>query len=248
MSIQVLGVGGASLGTTNFSTGTVTDINAIPSGSGPVTVVVFANSPSTVIGTFTLTYTTDVTESIERRELPKAAEPEVSRSADCLHLRRSGGGSSFHGGCVEFCQTQRERFAGRHDVDAGPLVSAPSLGTTNFSTGTVTDINAIPSGSGLVTVVVFANSPSTVIGTFTLTYTTDVTGALTSGVPKAVDLKFPGQQTAFTFGGVAGHHFTVAVSNAKLSANGSPGGTMSMQVLGVGGASPWGRRTSRRAP
>ena len=88
-----------------------------------------------------------------------------------------------------------------------------------------------------VTVVVFANSPSTVIGTFTSYTTVDVTGPLTSGVPKAVNMEFPGQQTAFTFGGVAGHHFTVAVSNAKLSANGSPGGTMSMQVLGVGGAS-----------
>ena len=234
MSMQVLGVGGASLGTTNFSTGTVTDINAIPSGSGPVTVVVFANSPSTVIGTFTLTYTTDVTGPLTSG-VPKAVDLKFPGQQTAFTF---GGVAGHH-----FTVAVSNAKLSANGSPGGTMsmqvlgVGGASLGTTNFSTGTVTDINAIPSGSGPVTVVVFANSPSTVIGTFTLTYTTDVTGPLTSGVPKAVDLKFPGQQTAFTFGGVAGHHFTVAVSNAKLSANGSPGGTMSMQVLGVGGAS-----------
>ena len=53
---------------------------------------------------------------------------------------------------------------------------------------------------------------------FTLTYAKDVTGKLTSGITRNLDIAYPGQNADYTFTAVAGHHLTLSITNPHLSA------------------------------
>ena len=55
-------------------------------------------------------------------------------------------------------------------------------------------------------------------GTFDLTYATDMTGGLKSGVPVPVVIKFAGQEAYYTFNAVAGRAVALAISNPNVSA------------------------------
>ena len=70
-------------------------------------------------------------------------------------------------------------------------------------------------------------------GSFTLTYATDVTGALTSGVAVHGALKYGGQHAAYTFTAVAGQHVTLAITSPAVSPTGD---SLQMQVYDSSGA------------
>ncbi|HEY6790013.1 MAG TPA: hypothetical protein VI365_22155 [Trebonia sp.] len=97
-----------------------------------------------------------------------------------------------------------------------------------------TEIDFTPDSdqAGKTTVVISPyNSGST--GSFTLTYATDVTGALKSGVAVHGALKYGGQHTAYTFTAVAGRHVTLAITRPVVSPSGD---SLQMQVYDSSGA------------
>ena len=70
-------------------------------------------------------------------------------------------------------------------------------------------------------------------GSFTLTYATDVTGTLTSGVPTNGAIEFGGQHAVYTFNAVAGQPVTLAITNPKVSPSSD---SLQMQVYDSSGA------------
>src|SRR5262249_57013158 len=70
-------------------------------------------------------------------------------------------------------------------------------------------------------------------GSFTLTYATDVTAALSSGVPVNGTLSYAGQHADYTFTGVANQHVTLAITNPLLQPT---GGRLVMNVYNASNA------------
>jgi hypothetical protein len=98
-------------------------------------------------------------------------------------------------------------------------------GSTEFSTQPA-DFNFTPTAAeaGKTTVTIEPDGyecTAATSATMTLTYATDVTGTLTSGETITTTVPNEGQNADFTFGGVAFHHVTVAVTNPLTSPDGS---------------------------
>ena len=104
---------------------------------------------------------------------------------------------------------------------------------------TPTEIDFTPTAAeaGPTTVVIEPyNSGAT--GTFTLTYATDVTGELTSGVATSGSISVAGQHAAYTFPAVQGEHVTVALTSPLVEPMEN---SLQMQVLDSSGAEDAGR-------
>jgi hypothetical protein len=99
-----------------------------------------------------------------------------------------------------------------------------------------TEIDFTPTSTGTMTVVISPYQAGAT-GRFTLTYATDVTGALTSGLLVTGELKYGGQHTAYTFTAVAGKHVTLAITNPAVSPTGY---SLQMQVYDSHGATDAG--------
>src|SRR5450755_2301975 len=130
--------------------------------------------------------------------------------------------------------------AGRHVTLAitSPMVPSGSLqmqvldnsdasdGVVGFNTGPVEfDFTPTPAQAGTTTVLI-TPSPATATGNFTLTYATDIPGALTSVKPVTTHINIAGQRTAYTFDAVAGHHVTLAITKPMV-----PTGQFNMEAV-----------------
>ncbi len=116
--------------------------------------------------------------------------------------------------------------------------NAEDSGRVYVST-TPTEIDFTPTAAeaGLTTVVISPYNSGTT-GSFTLTYATDVTGELTSGVARSGAISVAGQHAAYTFPAVTGEHLTVALTSPLVEPSGS---SLQMQVLDSSGAEDSGR-------
>jgi hypothetical protein len=198
-----------------------TDINFTPNATqaGTTKVVITPDGyecTAATSATFTLTYAKDVSGKL------------TSGKAEKVDLK-------FEGQNADFTFTA---VAGKHVTLAitHPLTSpadsclqvnvydrsgADYAGPAEFSVSP-TDLNFTPDAdeAGLATVTISADGyecSGAVSGTFDFTYATDVTGSLTSGKAKPVDLKFEGQDADFTFTAVAGKHVTLAITHPLTS-------------------------------
>jgi hypothetical protein len=97
-----------------------------------------------------------------------------------------------------------------------------------------TEIDFTPTSTeaGTTTVVISPYNSGTT-GSFTLTYATDVTGTLTSGVAVNGALKYAGRHAVYTFTAVTGEHVTLAITNPDVS---PAGDNLQMQVFDASGA------------
>ncbi len=87
-----------------------------------------------------------------------------------------------------------------------------------FSTsGTEIDFTPTKEQAGPTTVVISDYENHTTTGNFTLTYATDVTGTLTSGVSTGGAVDFAGQHADYSFTAVAGQPQTISISNPSVS-------------------------------
>jgi hypothetical protein len=111
--------------------------------------------------------------------------------------------------------------------------SDANLAGTTFSTGpNFIDFTPTASEAGKITVAITPyNSGAT--GTFTLTYSTDVTGTLTSATPVNGTLSYQGQNADYTFTGVAGQHVTLAITNPVMTI---PGTNLQINAYDTSGA------------
>jgi Bacterial Ig-like domain (group 3) len=124
-------------------------------------------------------------------------------------------------------------------IDASGAVDAAPVG---FNTSpTELDFTPTPTQAGTTTVLI-SPVPGTTTGTFTLTYATDIIGALKSEVPVPTTIGIAGQRTAYTFKAVAGHHVTLAITHPMV-----PTGSFDLEAVDPSGAvvaSPVGFNTS----
>jgi hypothetical protein len=111
---------------------------------------------------------------------------------------------------------------------------------------TPTEIDFTPTSAeaGPTTVVVGPYNSGTT-GTFTLTYATDATGQLTSGVATNGAISVAGQHAAYTFPAVQGEHVTVALTSPLVEPSGS---SLQMQVLDSSDAEDKERVTFNTSP
>ena len=97
-----------------------------------------------------------------------------------------------------------------------------------------TEIDFTPNSNQVgTTTVAITPYDSGATGSFTLTYATDVTGSLTSGVPVNGAIKFAGQHADYTFTAVTNKHVTLAITNPQVS---PPGTRLQMNVYDSSGA------------
>ena len=205
-----------------------TGCNFTPSGTGPTTVVITGYGGPTT-GTFTLTYATDVTGTLASGV---AVTPTIKYEGQ--HALYNW--SAVSGAHVTFAIT---------NPSPSPLSGSMTLtaynpnGTTGCSvtfTMSATECDFAPSSTGPATAVI--SGAGTTIGTFTLTYATDVTGTLASGVAVTPTIKYEGQHALYNWSAVSGAHVTFAITNPSLSpASGSmalyaynPNGTLGCSV------------------
>ena len=229
LQMQVYDSSGATDASGVFINTGSTEIDFTPdSGQAGKTTVVISPYNFESTGSFTLTYATDVTGALT--------------SGVAVH-----GALKYGGQHAAYTFTA---VAGRHVALAitRPVVSPSgdslqmqvydSSGATDASgvfinTGS-TEIDFTPdSGQAGKTTVVISPYNFESTGSFTLTYATDVTGALTSGVAVHGALKYGGQHAAYTFTAVAGRHVALAITRPVVSPSGD---SLQMQVYDSSGA------------
>jgi hypothetical protein len=213
LQINAYDASGANLDSTTFST-SPTDINFAPTTyeAGTITVVVSPyNSGAT--GSFTLTYSTDVTGTLTSGTPVNGALKYEGQNADYTF-------TGVAGQHVTLAITKPEVTSGDSLQINAYDASGANLDSTTFSTSP-TEIDFAPTTyeAGTITVVISQyNSGAT--GSFTLTYATDVTGTLKSGTPVNGALKYEGQNADYTFTGVAGRSVTLAITNPNVAPSG----------------------------
>jgi large repetitive protein len=211
-----------------FSTGP-TEIDFTPTAdqAGRTTVVISPYDSGTT-GSFTLTYATDVTG--------------VLKSGVAVHgtLKYAGQQTAYTftavaGRHVTFAISRPEVSPGGNRLLMNVVDSSGATDASGvlFSTGP-TEIDFTPTAdqAGKTTVVISDYDFETT-GSFTLTYATDVTGALKSGVPVRGTLKYAGQQADYTFTAVAGRPVSLAISKPEVS---PAGNRLLMNVVDSSGA------------
>lgn len=217
----------SSDGSTDFTT-QPTDLNftPTPAEAGKTTVTIEPGGfdcTAATSATMTLTYATDVTGTLTSGKTVNVTVPNEGQNADFTF----DGVASHH---VTVAVTNPLTSpSGSCLTIAAINTSNGTDASTDFSTSP-TDINFVPPESGLITVVVspggFDCTPAS-SSTFSLTYAKDVTGTLKSGVPVQVDLKYEGQNAAYTFTAVANKAFSLAVTHPVTS---PPGSCMTLAV------------------
>jgi 3D (Asp-Asp-Asp) domain-containing protein len=196
---------------------TATEIDFTPSRTmaGSTTVVVSPYDAGTT-GGFTLTYATDVTGAL-------TSGTPVTGSLSYAGQQAAYTFTAVQGKHVTLALTGTSvsPAGSRLQMNVYNASGNPDAGTVVF-TATPTEIDFTPSAeqSGPTTVVI-SRYDFEATGHFTLTYATDVTGALTSGSAVAGALKYAGQQTAYTFTAVAGVPVKLAITSPVVAPAGS---------------------------
>ncbi len=214
-------------GSTDFST-QPTDLNFTPTQAeaGKTTVTIEPGGfdcTSATSATMTLIYATDVTGTLTSGKTVKVTVPNEGQNADFTF-----DGVADHHVTVAVTNPLTSP-AGSCLTIAAINTSNGTDDSTDFSTSP-TDINFVPPETGPITVVVspggFDCTPAS-SSMFSLTYAKDVTGTLKSGVPVNVDLKWEGQNGAYTFTTVANKAYSLAVTHPVTA---PPGSCMTLAV------------------
>jgi hypothetical protein len=202
------------------------DFTPDPGSAGTTTVVISPfNAPAR--GSFTLTYATDVTGALTSGVATQGTLKYQGQNADYTFTAVAGRHVTLAITNPKVSPVgedlQMEVFNSSGDFDANRVL----IGTGS------TEIDFTPdAGSAGITTVVISPFDGSATGSFTLTYATDVTGALTSGVATIGTLKYQGQNADYTFTAVAGRHVTLAITNPKVSPVGED---LQMEVLNSSG-------------
>ncbi len=211
LQIDAYDTSGANLGGTTFNTSaTYVDFTPNVYQAGTITVVVSQyNSGAT--GSFTLTYSTDVSGTLASKTPVSGTIKYMGQNADYTFTGVSGQHITLQITSPKVSPSGDSLQINAYDA------SGTNLGSTTFSTSaTYVDFTPNVYQAGTITVVVSQyNSGAT--GSFTLTYSTDVSGTLTSGSPVKVAIKYLGQNADYTFKGVAGQHVTLQITNPMVS-------------------------------
>ncbi len=232
--------GNPDAGAAVFSTAP-TEIDFTPNRNqtGATTVVVSPYDGGAT-GSFTLTYATDVTGTL------------TSGTPVTGALRYAGTQAVYSFTAVQgkhvtlaLTATSATPAGNRLQLNVYNASGNPDAGGVVFST-TPTEIDFTPTAedAGATTVVVKSYDAETT-GHFTLTYATDVTGALTSGTPVAGAIKYAGQQTAYTFTAVAGHAVKLAITSPVVVPTGS---RLQLDVYDASGAADAGAAVFSTSP
>jgi hypothetical protein len=239
LAYEVIGADGSRIGNaTVFQTGSTVDINGYPTTAqaGTATVIVYGYNPQITIGSFTLTYTTDITGTLTSG-VAKSVKVTVpgEQTAYTFH---AVSGRHFTVAITAATLTNAGNAGGQLAYEVIGADGSRIGNATVFQTGSTVDINGYPNTAqaGTATVIVYGYNPQITIGSFTLVYTTDITGPLTDGAATPTTIKTPGQQTSYTFTAVAGQQFTVAITGASLTNAGNPGGQLAYEVIGADGS------------
>jgi len=205
-----------------------TEIDFTPSAAeaGTTTVVISAYNGGAT-GSFTLTYATDVTGTLTSGVPVNGALSYGGQHADYTFTAVAGKHVT-----LAITNPKVNPTGDSLQMQVYDASGAPDAGAVGITTSP-TEIDFTPSAAeaGATTVVISPYSFGAT-GSFTLTYATDVTGTLTSGVPVNGALSYDGQHAAYTFTAVAGKSVTLAITNPKVSPTGD---SLQMQVYDASG-------------
>ena len=194
-----------------------TEIDFTPTSSeaGTTTVVINPYNSGTT-GSFTLTYAKDVTGSLTSGVATNGAIKFAGQHADYTFTAVVG----IH---VTLAITNPLVSPSGTDLQMNVYNSSgnPDANTVYINTSdTEIDFTPTSTEAGTTTVVISPYNFETT-GSFTLTYATDVTGSLKSGVAITGTIKYEGQHADYTFTAVANKHVTLAITNPHVSPSGT---------------------------
>ncbi|MGD0394131.1 MAG: hypothetical protein ABSC41_15995 [Acidimicrobiales bacterium] len=213
LQINAYDVSGADLAGTTFSTNS-TDVDFTPDvyQTGTIKVVISPYQAGST-GSFTLTYATDVTGA-----LSSGVEVNGTLKYQGQHADYAFAGVAGQHVALAITNSRVSPVANSLQINAYNASGADLDGTTFNEKPT--EIDFTPTVSGTIKVVIGPYEAGTT-GRFTLTYATDVTGALSSGMAVKSALKYPGQHADYTFVGTAGQHVTLAITSPRVSPSGN---------------------------
>ena len=194
-----------------------TEIDFTPTSTeaGTTTVVISPWNFETT-GSFTLTYATDVTGSLTSGVATTGTIKYAGQHADYTFTAVAGKHVTLAITNPHVSPSGNSLIMNVYDSSGGQDANGVLINTS----ATEIDFTPTSTEAGTTTVVISDWNFETT-GSFTLTYAKDVTGKLTSGIAKAVKIKFAGQDGNFTFTAVAGVPVTLVVTNPLISPSGN---------------------------
>ena len=197
---------------TGFTTSPIeVDFTPNASQAGPTKVVVTPWNGDGATGAFTLTYAKDVTGKLVSGVARNTDIAYAGQDADYTFNAVPGQHITL---AISNPHVSAEFAVGAFDSSGAQVAS-----WTGFTTSPIeVDFTPTTTQAGPTKVVIIPWNGDSATGTFALTYATDVTGSLKSGVPVPVTIKFPGQDADYTFNAVAGRAVALSISNPHVSA------------------------------
>jgi hypothetical protein len=221
-----------------FSTsGTEIDFTPTKEEEGPTTVVISDYENPKTTGSFTLTYATDVTGALTPGVPVNGAIEYAGQHADYSFTAVAGRHVTFALSNPNAISPAGSNLVMRvYDKSGAEDASSRTFSTT----GTEIDFTPTKEQEGPSAVVIeYYENPETT-GEFTLTYATDVTSALTPGVPVNGAIEYAGQHADYSFTAVAGQVSKLTIGNPSVSPVGS---NLVMRVYDASGAEDTSSRT-----
>ena len=194
-----------------------TEIDFTPnSNQAGTTTVAITPYDSGTTGSFTLTYAKDVTGSLTSGVAVNGAIKYAGQHADYTFTAVANEHVTLAITNPNVSPSGNRLQMNVYDSSGGQ--DANGVYITTYPT----EIDFTPNSNqaGTTTVVISPYDFETT-GSFTLTYATDVTGKLTSGIPVNGAIIYAGQHADYTFMAVAGKHVTLAITNPNVSPSGN---------------------------
>ena len=197
---------------TGFTTSPIeVDFTPTTAQAGPTKVEIIPWQGDNATGTFTLTYAKDVTAKLVSGVARNTHVAYAGQDADYTFTAVAGHHLTLS---ITNPHVSAELAIGAFDSSGAQVAN-----WTGFTTNPIeVDFTPTTAQAGPTTVEIIPWQGDSATGTFTLTYATDVTGSLKSGVPVPVTIKFPGQDADYTFNAVAGRAVALAIANPNVSA------------------------------
>ena len=208
LDIGVFDSSGAQVvGWTGFTTSPIhVDYTPSTAQGGLTKVVIIGDSNNGATGKFTLTYAKDVTGKLVSGIPRNIAIAYAGQNADYTF-------NAVTGHHVSFAITNPMNLSAQLDIGVFDSSGAQVVGWTGFTTSPIhVDYTPSTAQAGPTTVVIAGDSDNGATGSLDLTYATDVTGNLKSGVPVLVTIRFSGQNADYTFNAVAGRAASFAIT------------------------------------
>ena len=206
-----------------------TEIDFTPTGdqAGPTSVIISPYNSGTT-GNFTLTYATDVTGTLTSGVAVTKTIKYAGQHVDLTFKAVIGQHLTLAITSPHVSPAGNYLTMNVYDASGAQDANGVYISTSP----TEIDFTPTANQAGLTTVVISPYNFETT-GSFTLTYATDVTGALTSGVATTGTIKYAGQHADYTFTAVAGKHITLAITSPHVS---PAGNYLVMNVYDASGA------------